>query len=1157
MPQLSLNAATKVISGYILPEKRVVQSDQEDGSEEEDEEEERQPEFLDMNEMNSVSSGGQMFNFSVPASKEVDFIAGGIQYRVDGRFPLRDPWWWISCTVRQGQRKVFLKGFPSYSLRTDMTSKEGQSIVSQFLTACDAQPDFVNMFMDWLPKDRHVELGNVINALQDFETSKPEHKAIAEELKSRVNRSSAWKHVRVASMYPGIMKYLPTLLPAQFMAIINKEIMKRPPETQENSNSTQPAQQQQNNTDVLAKLEELIKTDVWKLGFNYIMYKELDLVRCEAKLDAFKLCDLFNTIPELQRNALLLYTHIKDYCRITGSTYIPQDMLEERMEHVLVWEAVHFLEELGVLKRERKKVILRNFFGYEKGIGECLKSLVDGKPWKIQLDVREVLSQAQRERLRAKACESDAKTSLPEPEHVDLADVQLGSSNVDHDGITMPCLSDSDSDSDQAVVDLDPDQVRAAEMMCDNPVTVISGKGGCGKTTVVSLVFKAAMQQQASDMEEVSKACKDFQNDSRNGMMLDQSMEEEDGMEGDGDDDEKPIEVLLSAPTGRAASLLTKRTSFTAYTMHQVLWSFMNRKKDEFGEPKDWKFSKVRVLVVDEGSLVSVQILHSLLNMLTKHAQLQKFILLGDVRQLPSIDPGNTLYDLFEGLRAVRWAIEMRTNHRAESELIVRNAGLISEMGKKKWYSPLEFDAIINMADPSTIPSDKRFIFVQICGEDYNTGLWNAIKFLLEKGPGLEDHKTSQFVAFRRKDCQLINELCCTHYSSHVTKTHKNTLDFRVGDKVCCTKNGYISEKDSKTTQNDSLLDAAGASHHGSQSSRNTLEASFNATGSSRNISESQKNDKSEVKKERLCNGEIFFIKEDLTEEDTGQKPKKRRYLTLDDENGRIITACFKDLQRECKLRHAWARTIHTFQGSEAETIVYVLGDCKGQNWQHVYTAVTRGQKRVYVVGKEVDIINAIKKRITTRKTRLCSLVKTAVTPPAPGAEETLTQSGISQSPVVTQNFGPSQSTPTLHTPSFSQAFCSTIRPSCVGHLYKNIEAPDTSLKEDMAFSQTYSWSPMYTCDESTTTQNENVSKLSDCVENAALGAISSSPIESSRSSKRLGLADDCSTPKKLAKQTNSEESPSCSTRMKLLSIASPSPKSHGRQLFSESSSEK
>ncbi len=55
----------------------------------------------------------------------------------------------------------------------------------------------------------------------------------------------------------------------------------------------------------------------------------------------------------------------------------------------------------------------------------------------------------------------------------------------------------------------------------------------------------------------------------------------------------------------------------------------MNTEKDQSGNPEEWKFSKVRVLVVDEGSLVSVQILHSILSMLAKHAELQKFILLG------------------------------------------------------------------------------------------------------------------------------------------------------------------------------------------------------------------------------------------------------------------------------------------------------------------------------------------------------------------------------------------------------------------------------------------------------------------------------------------------------------------------------------------------
>lgn len=113
--------------------------------------------------------------------------------------------------------------------------------------------------------------------------------------------------------------------------------------------------------------------------------------------------------------------------------------------------------------------------------------------------------------------------------------------------------------------------MRAAEMMCANPVTVISGKGGCGKTTVVSLVFKAAMEQQTSDLEEVQKACEDFQNDSHGSSNeLASDVHEEKNHSEKSISNDKSVEVLLTAPTGRAASLLTKRTGFTAYTMHQV-----------------------------------------------------------------------------------------------------------------------------------------------------------------------------------------------------------------------------------------------------------------------------------------------------------------------------------------------------------------------------------------------------------------------------------------------------------------------------------------------------------------------------------------------------------------------------------------------------------
>lgn len=54
----------QIITGYIVPNCEI------DDVEKEDEEEEIQTEFLDMKEVNSVSSGGKVFKFSFPASKE-------------------------------------------------------------------------------------------------------------------------------------------------------------------------------------------------------------------------------------------------------------------------------------------------------------------------------------------------------------------------------------------------------------------------------------------------------------------------------------------------------------------------------------------------------------------------------------------------------------------------------------------------------------------------------------------------------------------------------------------------------------------------------------------------------------------------------------------------------------------------------------------------------------------------------------------------------------------------------------------------------------------------------------------------------------------------------------------------------------------------------
>ncbi|KAG9328434.1 hypothetical protein JZ751_013959, partial [Albula glossodonta] len=383
-----------------------------------------------------------------------------------------------------------------------------------------------------------------------------------------------------------------------------------------------------------------------------------------------------------------------------------------------------------------------------------------------------------------------------------------------------------------------------------------------------------------------------------------------------------------------------------------VIWNFMNAEKDVDGKPIKWKFSPVQALVVDEGSLVSVQILHTILEMLIKHASLKKFVLLGDLRQLPSIKPGNTMHDLFHSAKVFKWAVEMRTNHRAESELIVKNAAKISEMGKSRRFRSLDFDAIVKAPDVSSLSTlltdDSSFIHILLPSEETDDDLVEAIRNLLASAPGLKDVRTSQFITYTRKGCEMINDLCCKHYSDHITRDDRKRFVFEPRDKVCCTKSGYVidreKEKESERSCDDDGCDTT---------------------------------KKREVK-ERLCNGQIFFITKDVTEIDVRTR-KKRRYLELEDYDESRVTVRFRDLRTSCRMRHAWCRTIHTFQGSEAETIVYVVGKSSNQNWRYVYTAVTRGQKRVYIISTEDQLRKAMEQRDHKRQTQLEGLVKQEV----------------------------------------------------------------------------------------------------------------------------------------------------------------------------------
>ncbi|XP_016003977.2 DNA helicase B isoform X2 [Rousettus aegyptiacus] len=677
-------------------------------------------------------------------------------------------------------------------------------------------------------------------------------------------------------------------------------------------------------------LRETLRTFYKELGRNG--QKQSTQTEQEESQPDHGMCHVENTIPFINVMTALQFPKIMEFLPVLLPRHFKQ-LISSGSKEVL--EKIE--EILGACPWKL------GFSKAERDIASSVGDLMMRPPWHLHIDVKKVLASLCTTKPENSRSDDTLNESKPDETSletsVDIPNTQDTSGHIWDTG-------ENEDDAEISDNQLDQDQVAALEMICSNAVTIISGKGGCGKTTIVSHLFKHI---ELLEEREVKKACEDFEQDQD---VPEEwiSFTEQSPLKAD-----KAIEVLLTAPTGKAAGLLRQKTGFSAYTLCQVNFSFYlwDRKST-----KDipWKFSSVKVLVVDEGSLVSVGVFRAVLYLLLEHSKLSKLIILGDIRQLPSIEPGNLLKDLFETLKSRNCAIELKTNHRAESELIVDNATRIS----KRQYP--KFDAELNISDNSTLPvsvQDKTFIFVRLPEDNassqssksnHQSDLYSAVTTLL-KEKDLQCAETSQFIAFRRQDCDIINACCCKHYTGHLVRDHKNRLIFGVGDKICCTKNAYLSDllpENTSSSQQNKELEASGEVFNGT------------AHGFAKNKHDFE----SDI---RLCNGEIFFITHDKTDITSG----KKRLLTINNRAGLEVTVNFKKLMQNCHIRHSWARTIHTFQGSEEQTVVYVLGKAGRQHWQHVYTAVTRGRCKVYVIAEESELRRAISRNNVQRKTRL------------------------------------------------------------------------------------------------------------------------------------------------------------------------------------------
>lgn len=143
-------------------------------------------------------------------------------------------------------------------------------------------------------------------------------------------------------------------------------------------------------------------------------------------------------------------------------------------------------------------------------------------------------------------------------------------------------------------ITFDDAQKEAIKSAFKNRITIITGGGGTGKSTICQAIFHLAQ---------------------RNG-----------------------LSIRMMSPTGKAAQVLSEKTGCGASTIHRSL-----KLKPGDDEPKEQIMESI--LIVDEVSMSGIDTMYPIFSAIQQNV-FGHIVFVGDKNQLPSVSPGNFLADL-------------------------------------------------------------------------------------------------------------------------------------------------------------------------------------------------------------------------------------------------------------------------------------------------------------------------------------------------------------------------------------------------------------------------------------------------------------------------------------------------------------------------------
>ena len=246
-------------------------------------------------------------------------------------------------------------------------------------------------------------------------------------------------------------------------------------------------------------------------------------------------------------------------------------------------------------------------------------------------------------------------------------------------------------------------------------------------------------------------------------------------------------DILLAAPTGRAAKRMTEATGYEAMTIHRMLE--INGEADRERDMKKGNASmfernagnplETDVIIIDEMSMVDLYLMNALLQAMVPGTRL---VIVGDANQLPSIGAGNVLKDMIASGQFK--VVELNQIFRQEEgSHIVRNAHLIHQ-GR-----PVELDN-----------KSRDFFFLQ--RNNIQDVLGVLVYLVRDKLPGYVHVKPYdiQILTPMRKGelgVERLNQVMQQYLNPPSDEKKEKEIAFglfREGDKVMQIKNNYQIE---------------------------------------------------------------------------------------------------------------------------------------------------------------------------------------------------------------------------------------------------------------------------------------------------------------------------------------------------------------------------